>query len=65
MLNVSSLEPDCDKNLAAKLDDAQQTNKSLMTMAPVSLGLGMGIGGMLGIVFMLVIGYINQRMTQP
>jgi hypothetical protein len=29
-------------------------------MTVVSLGLGMGIGAMLGIVFMLVVGYITQ-----
>jgi hypothetical protein len=29
-------------------------------MSLVSLGLGMGIGGMLGIVFMLVVGYVIQ-----
>jgi hypothetical protein len=30
-------------------------------MTVVSLGLGLGIGGMLGIVFMLALGYIIQR----
>jgi formate-dependent nitrite reductase cytochrome c552 subunit len=47
--------------LTAKLETAQQSNKSLQIMAPVCLGLGIGIGGMLGIIFMLVVGYINQR----
>jgi hypothetical protein len=65
-LAVASLnEPDCDETLAAKLDQVKQTNQSLSTLAPVSLGLGMGIGGMLGVIFMLVIGYINQRVTKP
>jgi hypothetical protein len=46
--------------LAAQLEAVEQTNKSLRVMTVVSLGLGMGIGGMLGIVFMLVVGYISQ-----
>lgn len=46
--------------LAAELKAAEQTNKSLRVTALVSLGLGMGIGGMLGIVFMLIVGYVVQ-----
>lgn len=46
--------------LAAQLKAAEQTNRSLRVTALVSLGLGMGIGGMLGIVFMLIIGYVVQ-----
>ena len=46
--------------LAAQLDAAEQSIKSLRVMSLVSLGLGMGIGGMLGIVFMLVVGYVVQ-----
>ncbi len=46
--------------LAAELKAAEQTNKSLRVTALVSLGLGMGIGGMLGIIFMLVVGYVVQ-----
>lgn len=62
---VSTLEsPACGPELIAKLENAQRTNRSLMTITPVSLGLGMGIGGMLGIIFMLVIGYINQGMRK-
>ena len=45
--------------LTTKLETTQQSNKVLQIMAPVSLGLGIGIGGMLGIAFMLVVGYIN------
>lgn len=47
--------------LAAQLEAAEETNKSLQVMTVVSLGLGLGIGGMLGIVFMIIVGYINQR----
>jgi hypothetical protein len=46
--------------LTAQLETQEKTNKSLQVMTLVSLGLGMGIGGMLGIVFMLVVGYITQ-----
>lgn len=46
--------------LAAQLDTAERTIKSLRVMTFVNLGLGMGIGGMLGIIFMLVVGYISQ-----
>lgn len=47
--------------LRTELETVQQTNKSLQTMTLVSLGLGLGIGGMLGIISVLVFGYINQR----
>lgn len=46
--------------LATELEAQEQINKSLRVMALVSLGLGIGIGGMLGIVFVLVVGYITQ-----
>jgi len=46
--------------LATQLKAAEQANKSLRIMTLVSLGLGMGIGGMLGIIFMLVVGYVVQ-----
>jgi formate-dependent nitrite reductase cytochrome c552 subunit len=46
--------------LATQLEAAEQTNKSLRVMTLVSLGLGIGIGGMMGIIFMLVIGYVVQ-----
>jgi len=46
--------------LAAQLEAVERANKSLRVMTLISLGLGMGIGGMLGVVFMLVIGYIMQ-----
>jgi hypothetical protein len=66
ILAVSAVNrSECDESLAARLDEAKQTNRSLATMAPVSLGLGLGIGAMLGIIIMLVVGYINQRVTKP
>lgn len=56
--------PACEPELIAKLENAEQTNKSLMTITPLSLGLGMGVGGMLGIIFMLALGYISQGMMK-
>jgi hypothetical protein len=50
--------------LAAELEAAEQNNKSLRIMSLVSLGLGMGIGGMLGVIFMLVVGYVVQGRAQ-
>jgi len=46
--------------LASQLEAEEQANKSLRVMTFVSLGLGLGIGGMLGIIFMIVVGYISQ-----
>jgi hypothetical protein len=57
----SPATPECQPELIAKLEATQRTNKSLQTMTPISLGLGIGIGGMLGIIFMLIVGYINQN----
>jgi len=48
-------------DLTAKLDAAEESNKTLQIMAPVSLGIGLGIGAVLGVAFMVVVGYINQR----
>ena len=50
--------------LAAQLKATEQANKSLRVMTLVSLGLGLGIGGMLGIIFMLVVGYVAQGRTK-
>jgi hypothetical protein len=46
--------------LATQLEAAENANKSLRVMTLVSLGLGIGLGGMMGIIFMLVIGYVVQ-----
>lgn len=50
--------------LSAQLDHVRQTNESLETMTFVSLGLGIAVGGMLGIIFTLIVGYIGQRRTK-
>jgi hypothetical protein len=46
--------------LATQLEASEQNNRTLRVMSLVSLGLGIGIGGMLGVIFMLVVGYIVQ-----
>jgi hypothetical protein len=47
--------------LTEKLAAVEDSNKTLQIMAPVSLGIGLGIGAVMGIAFMVVLGYINQR----
>lgn len=49
------------QGLARELEDAKQSNRSLETMSVVSLGFGLGTGGVLGVIFMLVVGYVIQR----
>jgi hypothetical protein len=49
------------RELAYELDDVKKDNRSLQTVALVSLGLGLGIGGMLGIAFVAVVGVLSQR----
>jgi len=46
--------------LSSKLQIAEQANKSLQIMSMVWLGLGIGIGGVLGIILMQVIGFLNR-----
>jgi hypothetical protein len=46
--------------LTTELESREQSNKILKIMTPVSLGLGLGIGGILGIVSMLVVGYMSR-----
>jgi formate-dependent nitrite reductase cytochrome c552 subunit len=48
------------RDLAFELEDAKKTNRSLQTMSVVSLGFGLGTGGVLGAIFVLVIGYVAQ-----
>jgi len=49
------------RDLAYELDDTKKENRSLQTLSLVSLGLGLGVGGMLGIVFVAVVGVLSQR----
>ena len=48
-------------DLTNRLETAEQENKSLLIMTPVAMGIGIGLGGVLGIIFMLVVGSLNRR----
>jgi formate-dependent nitrite reductase cytochrome c552 subunit len=50
--------------LARQLEDAKRTNRTLQTLSVVSLGFGLGAGGVLGMIFVLVVGYISQGRRQ-
>lgn len=50
--------------LAAKLKTVEETNAALKSFSITGLGVGIGIGGMLGIVFMLVCGCLGRRQTK-
>ena len=45
---------------ASQIEDLEHSNRSLNRLALGGLGLGMGVGGVMGVVFVLVIGYIIQ-----
>lgn len=46
--------------LKAELKSAEQANQSLKGMSVATLGMGLGIGGMLGIIFVLIAGRLSQ-----
>jgi hypothetical protein len=52
------------RELANQLEDAKRDKASLQTIAVVSLGFGLGVGGVLGMIFVLVVGYISQGRRQ-
>lgn len=47
--------------LGNKLSAAQKVSKSLEQMTLVSLGLGIAVGGMLGLLLAIVIGYLSRK----
>ena len=49
--------------LANELDATQKNLRTFQGMTPVALGMGLGLGGMLGIVFMLV--FARTERTKP
>lgn len=49
------------QTLASRLEACEDTNRWLLPMTVVNLGLGLGVGGLLGVIFMLVFGHIAQR----
>jgi formate-dependent nitrite reductase cytochrome c552 subunit len=52
------------RDLALELDDAKQENRSLRAMTVVSLGFGLGIGGVLGIVFVSVVCFLSRENSE-
>jgi hypothetical protein len=48
------------KELSRELEGVKSTNRTLQGMSVVSLGFGLGTGGMLGAIFVLVVGFIIQ-----
>jgi hypothetical protein len=48
------------KGLARELEDAKRTNRNLQATSVVSLGLGLGTGGVLGAICVLIVGFIVQ-----
>jgi formate-dependent nitrite reductase cytochrome c552 subunit len=48
------------RDLALELDDAKRENRSLQAMTVVSLGFGLGSGGVLGIVFVSLVCFLSR-----
>jgi hypothetical protein len=57
---AAPLQQTAEQDLAAQLDVCQQTNKALLPMTAVNLGLGMGAGGLGGVILMLGLTYIRD-----
>jgi hypothetical protein len=51
--------------LADQLAASERANGTLRNLAIVTLGLGLGIGGVLGVILVLCIGYVSQRRGKP
>lgn len=64
-LTAGKTQTDPAKVLADQLEAAERENGSLRNLAIVTLGIGLGIGGALGIVSILIIGYVAQRRGKP
>jgi hypothetical protein len=62
-LRVSQITEEA-SDLAVRLEDAREENRTLKTMSVVSLGFGLGVGGVLGIIFMLVVCKLGQRSAE-
>ncbi len=59
----ATLEAESHQNyiLNTKLDAAQRSNRTLGTLSVVTLGVGLGGGGMLGVIFVLFMAHIEKR----
>ncbi len=59
----ATLEAESHQNyiLNTKLDAAQRTNRTLGTLSVVTLGVGLGGGGMLGVIFVLFMAHMEKR----
>lgn len=51
--------------LADQLAESERANATLRNLAIVTLGVGLGIGGVLGVILVLVIGFFTQRRGKP
>jgi hypothetical protein len=67
-LNTSEMTPvklvamaDRVPELTAKLETAEKENHSLATISLLALAVGIGVGGVMGMIFVLVVGYVTQR----
>lgn len=54
-------KPSSEQVLLANLEACEQMYKSVMPMKVVNLGVGTGIGGLAGVIFMLAFSYIRER----
>ncbi len=61
----ATAQADPAKVLADQLEATERENGTLRNLAIVTLGIGLGIGGVLGVVSILLIGYIAQRRGKP
>lgn len=64
-MTVGGIQADPAKVLADQLAAVERENGTLRNLAIVTLGVGLGIGGVLGVVAILLIGYIAQRRGKP
>lgn len=61
----TAAQADPAKVLADQLEAAERANGTLRNLAIVTLGVGLGIGGALGVALILLIGYITQKRGKP
>lgn len=55
---------DRSRELAAELEEAREENSSLRTMSLVTLGVGLGVGGILGLILAFVLGRLVQGRSE-